>query len=370
VSSRVLRVFTLVFIVVLVGAGCSSKDASTDATSGAGAPPVAVGDWKPEYVDGVLQPLPDGFPNQPITFVVADLPGSSDGVYARHMQAAVRDVSPVSVEVFDRGDQGSYPTWEAVQWTLDQKGGDQGYYPMIYVVPGLTIDTLTVDLKSELGMSLDDLHFIDATETTPFVMTSRVGAPWGKSFAELVKYMKAGNNVTYISRSPGSTGYIAMERLQKLNGIKFDQRVGGSHDENQAALGAGEIDVSMTQVTNALTHYQAGAIEILLVTGNDRVGEPWQDVPSFADAGMADEPWTQNRGWLVPAKVPDLHSAWLAELFRAGTANKEFQAARMTLPGMILMDPVLGTADVNQLVDQAIKAAEPVIRDLGLAWDQ
>ena len=368
-SSRGLRVFALVFIAVLIGASCASKDQSADskpADSGS----MSVADWKPEYVDGVLQPLPDGFPDQPITFVVADLPGSSDGVYARHMQEGVRDVSPVTIEVVDRGDQGSYPTWEAVQWTLDQDGGDQGYYPMIYVVPGLTIDTLTVDLKKELGMSLDDLHFINATETTPFVMTSRVGAPWGKSFEELVKYMKAGNNVTYISRSPGSTGYIAMERIQLLNDIKFDQRAGGTHDENQAALGAGEIDVSMTQVTNALTHYQAGAIEILLVTGNDRVGEPWQDVPSFADVGMADEPWTQNRGWLVHASVPELHSAWLAELFRAGTQNREFQDARMTLPGMILMDPILGTEDVNELADQALKAAEPVIRDLGLSWNQ
>jgi len=369
-SLAILTALTLLLAACATGQGESPGTSEPAGSEPAGSEPEA-GEWTPEYVDGVLQPLPDGFPSEPITLTVVDLPGSSDGVYARHTQSVARDIAPVPVEIVDLGDQGSYPTWEAVQWSLDQPGGDEGYYPMIHVVPGLVIDTLVVDLEEELGMSLDDIHFINVTETTPFVLLTRTDAPWGNSFDEMIAYAtEHPGEIKYISRSPGSTGYIAMERIKILKDVEFDQRAGGSHDENIAAVGAGEMDIVMTQVTNALSHYEAGAVDILAVTGEQQVGAPWDEVPSFADLDMAGEPWAQNRGWLVPDVVPDLHKAWLAEFFKAVTGNPDYQAERQTLPGLALRGPILTTEEVDELAQSSIEAAEPTIRELNLHWDQ
>lgn len=329
----------------------------------------AAQDWTPEYVDGVLQPLPDGFPDEPISLLVLDEPGSSDGVYARDMQSALRDISPVPVEVIDRGDVGTYPTWEALQWTLDQPGGGEGYYPLIFVLPGTVLDLLTVPIENDLGVTVEDLNIINVTEVTPYVVTSRKDAPWGASFEALVEYAKEHpGKVKYLSRSPGSGGYTALERYMEIKGMEVDTRVGGSHDEIQSALGAGVADIGITQIETALTHWEAGRIEILMMTGDNRAGPPWEDVPSAADMGMAGEPWAQNRGFAVNEEVPDSHREWLFELFRASAETEEFQEARKRLPGntLVMLDHDAGM----EMADQLLEISEPIIRRLGIHWDQ
>jgi tripartite-type tricarboxylate transporter receptor subunit TctC len=335
----------------------------------AGASLATAQDWKPEFVDGKLQPLADGFPNQAISLVVLDEPGSSDGVYARDMQTALRDISPVPIEVVDRGEVGTYPTWEALGWTLDQPNGDQGYYPIVYVLPGSVLDLLTVPIERDLNVTLEDLNVINVTEVTPYVVTSRKDAPWGNSFAKLVEHAKANpGKVKYLSRSPGSGGYTAMERYVELKGIEFDKAVGGSHNEIQSAIGAGVADVGITQIETALTHWEAGKIEILMVTGDQRAGAPWESVPSAADEGMPGEPWAQNRGFTLAKAVSDEHRAWLFELFRAGSENAEFKAARQRLPGNALV--MMNHDEAMALAKKAKDIAEPVIRKLGIHWDQ
>jgi tripartite-type tricarboxylate transporter receptor subunit TctC len=325
--------------------------------------------FTPQYVDGKLQPLPDGFPNQPISLVVLDEPGSSDGVYARHMQTALRDISPVPIEVLDRGEVGTYPTWEALRWTVDQPGGADGYYPIVIVLPGSVLDLHTVPIERDLGVTLDDLNIVIITEVTPYVVTSRKDAPWGNSFEKFVEYAKAHpGEVKYLSRSPGSGGYTAMERYMELQGIQLDKRVGGSHNEIQSAIGAGVADIGITQVETALTHWEAGRIEILLMSGDQRGGPPWEDVPSAADLGMAGEPWAQNRGFAVAKEVPDLHRDWLFEAFRAATETAEFKANRERLPGNALV--VLDHDEAMALAQKAREISEPVIRKLGIHWDQ
>lgn len=329
----------------------------------------ALAQWNPEFADGVLQPLPDGFPSESIKLLVLDEPGSSDGVYARDMQSALRDISPVPIEVVDRGDVGTYPTWEALQWTLDQPGGEEGYYPLIFVLPGTVLDLLTVPIENDLGMSVADLNIINVTEVTPYVVTSRKDAPWGDSFEELVNYAKEHpGEVKYLSRSPGSGGYTALERYMELKGMTVDTRVGGSHNEIQSALGAGVADIGITQIETALTHWEAGRIEILLMTGDNRAGPPWEDVPSAGDLGMAGEPWAQNRGFAVASAVPDTHRDWLFELFKAGAEAEEFQEARKRLPGntLVMLDHDAGM----KMADQLLEISEPIIRRLGIHWDQ
>ncbi len=325
--------------------------------------------FTPNYVDGKLQPLADGFPNQPLQLVVLDEPGSSDGVYARNMQTALRDISPVPVEVVDRGDVGTYPTWEALGWTLDQPDGDQGYYPIVFVLPGAVLDLNTVPIEKDLGVTLDDLNFVIVTEVTPYVVTSRKDAPWGNSFDKLVEYAKANpGKVKYLSRSPGSGGYIAMERYMELKGITFDKRVGGSHNEIQSAIGAGVADIGITQVETAMTHWQAGKIEILMVTGDTRAPAPWDNVPSAADEGMPGEPWAQNRGFAVAKAVPAEHRDWLFELFRKATETAGFQEARLRLPGNKLVE--LDHDETLEFAKRAKDISEPIVRKLGIHWDQ
>lgn len=54
-----------------------------------------------EWKDGVLQPLADGFPNQPITLINVDDAGTNSGIYVRALQEAIKDMSPVEIRISD-----------------------------------------------------------------------------------------------------------------------------------------------------------------------------------------------------------------------------------------------------------------------------
>ena len=79
-----------------------------------------------EFVNGVLQPLADGFPSQPITLVNIDDAGSSGGVYARQIQAALKGISPVDILVSDEPSS-SWGLWVKLKEMPTRRGGSDGY---------------------------------------------------------------------------------------------------------------------------------------------------------------------------------------------------------------------------------------------------
>ena len=74
---------------------------------------------EPVFENGKLLPLADGFPDRPITLVNVDDPGTRDGIYARSLQEALRDISPVEVLVSDEPAP-SFGTFYAVQDIQDR----------------------------------------------------------------------------------------------------------------------------------------------------------------------------------------------------------------------------------------------------------
>jgi hypothetical protein len=98
---------TLMLILAACGTGeetSSEPEASEGPGESTAAEPSEATAWEPEYVDGVLQPLPDGFPNQEITLINADDAASADGLYVRLMQEIMNDgLSPVQINIVDLG---------------------------------------------------------------------------------------------------------------------------------------------------------------------------------------------------------------------------------------------------------------------------
>ena len=136
---------------------------------------------EPVFENGKLLPLADGFPDRPITLVNVDDPGTRDGIYARSLQEALRDISPVEVLVSDEPAP-SFGTFYAVQDIQDREGGNDGYYPIILTIPGSSADILVEPITEETGLTLDDLNLVVGTERIPYVLIQKKDAPWGKTW--------------------------------------------------------------------------------------------------------------------------------------------------------------------------------------------
>lgn len=347
-------------------AGCGDDD---DDDTGAGSPTddAVNEEWEPTYVDGVLQPLPDGFPSDPIVLVNGDEPGHDDGLYARAIQAALDGISPVNIEVRDQ----SYPqfgTWVALQYMEDQSGGADGYYAQVTAFSGAAMDMLTEPVQDELGVSLDSISSIIATESTPFVMVTRADAPW-QTFDEMVAAAKAEPETLRYVAATGSRLDIDTRRVMKHGDWTANTIPTGSSSEAATVVGAGEGDFTMLTPSVARAHEEAGTVRVILVTSNEeQPPAQWSDATTTAAIGMAPEAWGSIRGFSVPSSVPEAHQEWLFELFRTATEQQAHADRVASVPGAESI--VIDGDELDEAMRDVVVNNEAIIRELGLHFDQ
>lgn len=289
--------------------------------------------------DGKLQPLSDGFPSQPLSFVVVDEAGSDDGIYARTLIEAASQISPVDIKVLDRPEFGStYGAWEALDWAKDQRGGTDGYLSAVVTLPGSTIDLLATPVAADLGASMETLNTVQVTESVPYVIVTRADAPWGNSFEDMLEYAKDNpGEVRYISRGPGAGPDLAMNNYANIAGVEFNTSVGGSHSEINTAIGAGAGDIAVTLPGAASPFIQDGKVVLLTCTGNaNPCAANWGDeVESAASIlGIDNDPWGSNRGLVTASDIPESHRLWLEKLVDMASDDPDFVASRTSIPGV------------------------------------
>lgn len=323
-----------------------------------------------QFVDGKLQPLADGFPNRAITFVIADSPGSREGLWATTMQAALREVSPVDILISNE-EAPNWGTWYTIGDVATREGGLDGYYVVGMTIPGMVSDLAVEPITKETGMTAEDMNIVIATETIPYVGVQRKNAPWGRTFDDMVKYAKENpGKVTYISNQVGSGNDIAMEWVLSQLGIKVNKIPAPNSGAQTATMGAGEGDFALTQAPAALQLYEGDRVDVTFVTG-DAVPSPWDKDPNVVSAtgyGLPPAPFGIIAGILVPKQVPEEHVAWLADLFRAAAQTDTYKKREETVPGLKIK--IIERDEANQMKLKVLEYIDPVVRALGMHVDQ
>jgi len=347
--------------VVLAGCAAGSEEETPEG--------FAPDDEEIVFVDGVLQPLSDGFPSSALTLVVVDEAGSDDGIYARTFAEAARDISPVDIRIDDRPEFGAtYGAWEAIDWTSEQRGGDEGYYVTVVTLPGSTLDLLETPVTADLGSTMESLNTIMLTESVPYIIVTRPDAPWGTDFSAMLEYAQANpGEVKYISRGPGAGPNIAMQAyLQTAGGVDLNTSIGGSHPEIMTALGAGVGDVAVTLPGAASPFLQDGTVQLMTCTGNlNPCAANWgeQRPNAASQLGIDNDPWGSGRGLVTAEGIPESHRLWLEALVKSVTEQDSFIKARTSIPGVGMAQ--LNKADALELQKVAYRFAYPIIEALG-----
>jgi len=324
-----------------------------------------------EFVKGVLQPLADGFPKGPITLVNVDDPGTQDGIYARTLQQALKGISPVPILVSDEP-SASFGTFSVLKDVLTREGGPQGHYAIIVDVFGAVTDLFLEPITEELGQKIDDMNMVIITEGIPIALSQRKNAPWGRTFADLLKYGKANpGKLKYISNEVGSGNDIVGEWIIQSLGLKVNKIPQAGDQEALAAVGAGEGDFTVTDAADARADWEAGKLDIILVTGS-KVTPPWDKDPYIVCSDATPLPKGGIRykyvGFAVPKQVPQAHVNWLYKLLKAGASTDVYKQREKILAPIVLniMDP----AQSNELKMKLSAIGDQVIRSIGLHIDQ
>jgi tripartite-type tricarboxylate transporter receptor subunit TctC len=324
-----------------------------------------------EFVKGVLQPLADGFPNRKITLVVVDDPGTRDDIYAKTLQEGLRSISPVPIIVSDepvaRGG-----TFHKMKDVTRRDGGTEGYYIVMTDAWGAGTDPLSEPIKEELGMDLTDLNMVTVTECMTYLFYQRKNAPWGPTFAGLVKYGKANPGKLVNSMgSFGSGGDINVSWIMSKAGVTDYKKVPlGSKSKSLAAIGAGEADFDIGGAGKTFAAWKDGRVDVILSTACS-VPPPFDKDPNVVTlegAGLGRVKLGNHMGWSVPRQVPKAHVDWLFKLFKAGASTDVHQKRAKVIPGLEF--GILNPAEANALKRQLNEMADPIIRQMGIHVDQ
>ena len=319
-----------------------------------------------DFVKGVLQPLPDGFPNRPLVIMVVDDPGTADSVYAMGLSEAAKKMSPVPILIEHRGDFGDYGNWAALGWIKEQgKIGTDGYISIVGTQPGNQMDLFLVNMKKEVGVGEEDYNSVAFTEFAPYALIQRTGAPWGDTMKDLIAYAKKNpNTVRFISGGISSASAIAMFWYAQELGFTVKEVVGGGPDARALAVAAGEGDITTAQPGTAIAHYQAGKIKVLMMGGAEPAPPMWSSAPNAESLGMKGDPFGTYRGLVTIKEVPESHRNWLETLFTAAGKDKDFADKRKQIPGLVVKS--YSKADMVRFAKNAKAFAIPILKKGGI----
>ena len=326
--------------------------------------------FDPEWIDGVLQPLPDGFPSEPLVIVNLDDAGSRDGTYARAIAAALAPFVPVDVSVSNaHSAKGTFP---GIVDSLEQPGGSEGRRLVVLSIPGAVSDFHVEPLETQLGRGLDDFVMVRTTETQPFVFAQRSDAPWGDSFSEFITWAETHEGqVRYATSTVGSGLDIAMEWLLRELGLSVVKIPTGSAAAAVATVAAGEADITMSNVDLSKPAIELGLLEVIWVSTSS-VPDEWSrpGVASIADGleyGFADQPrWGSVMSLGVAGEVPESHIAWLDAALGAAAGSEAYADHLDGIYGAELYS--LTSVESDALARSTYDAIEPLIQQLGLGW--
>jgi tripartite-type tricarboxylate transporter receptor subunit TctC len=336
-SRTVVAALAAATLLLAACGGGSASDAPSDSSGGTAAPAPAD--------DGILAPLPDGFPNQSVTILVIDEPGSYDALYIRDLVEAAQPFSPVEFKILIRDNFGSFGTYEAIQWMQGEPGGTEGYVLSMAKEPGISTDLIGEPIVAELDADLDWMQYIIGTEQSPLVLYTANDRPWGSSFEDFVAYAKE-NKLVYSGGGGGSGRDIGMGSIAQVGGFEYEEIAGGNRTEIAAGVIAGLADFAIVETAEIIQFVQDGRITVLAAT---QEGDPLVDFGSpprtYEVLGGEPDVWGTTSGLFAPETVSPERIQWFYDLFSRAAASEEFKAKRTQMvPGIRHLEGFDGAA--------------------------
>lgn len=333
----------LAMLLTLLLAACGDDDAASDdgedTAANGDTGDTSDDDWEPEWVDGVLQPLPSGWPSDDLVLVNRGEPTSRNGLLMRALRDAADPRAPVNVVVEDVPGGGGHSGWDFMKDVIEDHPDGSGV--MIISMSGHTATYHQNDVPNDTGLVWEDLRMLTRLEATPYVVVLRQNAEWGETWEDLVEYARENPGaIRYMSPPVGGGVDVAMQGVLDELGISpidgMVEQIPVGQEEGVIAVGAGEGDFAITDAGTVRPHYEAGVVNIGWTTATE-VMEPFNenpDVQTAQELGFTDYYHT-DLGLLIAPDAPDAHVRWFEELLREAHSDADYEAARRnTVPGV------------------------------------
>ncbi|MFW8566494.1 Bug family tripartite tricarboxylate transporter substrate binding protein [Orrella sp. 11846] len=236
------------------------------------------------------------YPERPVHMIVAYAPGGATDIVARLVGAKLQERLGQPVVIDNKPGGGTnIGTGEAARskpdgYTLLMATVAQAIGPAIY--EKLPYDTLK------------DFDFVTMTMTSPSVLVVNKDVPI-HSVQELIEWAKAHpGELSLASSGTGGSPHLASELFKLRTGIDYlHVPYKGGGPAMQDVL-AGVVMGGFKTATNTMPQIRAGLVRPLAVAAPERLKD-LPDVPTMAEAGVADFNVSSWNGLMVPKGTPE-----------------------------------------------------------------
>ena len=266
-----------------------------------------------------------GYPDRPITYIIAFSPGGESDVTARMQQKYLEDYLKTKILITYKTGGGG-----AVAWAELERSTPDGYTIAGVNEPHTILQPMQ---RADTGYKTEDLARIAAFQYTPSCLIVRKDSPF-KTAKDLVEYAKKNPGVVTI----GGTGTWASTHFtyllfEKGAGIKLTYiPYSGSGATKPAVLG-GHVSAVIGHPTQAIE--LGDQVRVLAMASSER-SKALPDVPTFKELGYGDIVEGSYRGVAAPPGTPKEIIERLASAFKRVNEDPEFQK-KMTSMGYDLI---------------------------------
>ena len=244
------------------------------------------------------------YPAKPIRVIVGYTPGGATDIVARSVAIKLQEAFGQPVIVENKPGAGSNIASEFVV-----KSAPDGYTLLV----GSIATATNMSAYKNLGFdTLRDLAPITQLVSSPSVLAVHPSFP-AKNLRELIALAKK-NPGKYAFASSGSAGspHLAGELLKLRAGIDLLHVPYKGAAPALAELIGGRVQVGFQTALSSMPNFQSGLLRAIAVAAPQRLAQ-LPDVPTMAEAGLADFEVSSWNGLFAPAKTPPAVIARLHE---------------------------------------------------------
>jgi len=235
------------------------------------------------------------YPQKPIRIIVGYTPGGATDIVARILGAKLQEALGQSVIIENKPGAGSNIGSEIVA-----KSAPDGYTLLV----GSIATATNMVVYKNLGFdTLRDLAPISQLMSAPSVLAVHPSFP-AKNLQELITLAKREpGKYAFASTGSGSSPHLAGELLKLRSGIDLIHVPYKGAAPAMSDLLGGQVHMAFQTSLSAVPHLQSGQLRAIAVAANKRLTQ-LPNVPTMAEAGLAEVEVSSWNGLYAPAKTP------------------------------------------------------------------
>jgi len=237
----------------------------------------------------------DNYPSRPVKLIVPFPPGGATDIVGRLVAQKLQEALGQPVVVENKAGAGSNIGSDMVA-----KAAPDGYTLLLGTIANATNMSIYKNMPYD---TLRDFAPVTQTMSAPSVLVVTPSLPVS-NLKELIALAKAQpGKLSFASSGAGGSPHLAGELLKLRAGIDIIHVPYKGAAPALVDVVSGVVSMGFKTALSAIPHMQSGKLKPIAVAANKRLAQI-PNVPTMAEAGLADFEVSSWNGILAPAKTP------------------------------------------------------------------